>query len=161
MPIPWYKQFWPWFLLAFPLTAVIAGIATVIIAMADPDGLVVADYYRQGLAINQSMAKQRRAQDMGLNGEFVVNPHTGVVSVSLQGHKIKESTVVLRMVHPTRAHKDKESILHRDASGRLSGLIKIANSGQWRVVVEPEDNAWRLTGYLHLPKQIQTNLNPG
>lgn len=29
---PWYKQFWPWFIMAIPACGVIAGISTVIIA---------------------------------------------------------------------------------------------------------------------------------
>ena len=40
---PWYKQFWPWFLMALPATAVIGGIITIVIAMTNPDGLVKDD----------------------------------------------------------------------------------------------------------------------
>lgn len=29
---PWFKQFWPWFIISIPACGVIAGIATVIIA---------------------------------------------------------------------------------------------------------------------------------
>lgn len=29
---PWYKQFWPWFIMAIPACGVIAGITTVFIA---------------------------------------------------------------------------------------------------------------------------------
>ena len=29
---PWYKQFWPWFIMAIPACGVVAGITTVIIA---------------------------------------------------------------------------------------------------------------------------------
>ena len=28
---PWYRQGWPWFLIAFPAIAVVAGIATLVI----------------------------------------------------------------------------------------------------------------------------------
>ena len=30
---PWYRQFWPWFLIAIPAAAVVAGIVTIIIAV--------------------------------------------------------------------------------------------------------------------------------
>ena len=38
---PWYKQFWPWFIIALPLSAVIASIATFVIALQNPEHLVV------------------------------------------------------------------------------------------------------------------------
>ena len=38
---PWYRQGWPWFLIAFPATAVVAGIATLVIAIQTFDGMVV------------------------------------------------------------------------------------------------------------------------
>ena len=38
--LPWYRQFWPWFLLALPAAAVIGGILTVIIAVSNPDPLI-------------------------------------------------------------------------------------------------------------------------
>ena len=36
--LPWYRQFWPWFIIALPATAVVASLATVWIAVvAAPD----------------------------------------------------------------------------------------------------------------------------
>jgi len=41
--MPWYKQFWPWFIIALPASAVIASFTTLWIAISNPDGLVVTD----------------------------------------------------------------------------------------------------------------------
>ena len=30
---PWYRQFWPWFLIAIPAAAVVGGIVTIILAV--------------------------------------------------------------------------------------------------------------------------------
>ena len=38
---PWYKQFWPWFIIALPASAVIASFLTLWIAISNPDHLVV------------------------------------------------------------------------------------------------------------------------
>jgi len=67
---PWYKQFWPWFIIALPASAVIAGITTVFIAFENADSLVVDDYYKEGKAINQRVALLKRARDMGLKAEL-------------------------------------------------------------------------------------------
>ena len=82
---PWYRQFWPWFLLALPATAVAAGIATLIIAASDPDGLVVDDYYKEGLAINQALERDRQAQALGLSGLARLDPAAGRIVVTLNG----------------------------------------------------------------------------
>ena len=50
---PWYRDPWPWILMAGPAAVVVAGAITLWIAFASADGLVAGDYYKQGLAINQ------------------------------------------------------------------------------------------------------------
>ena len=46
--LPWYRQFWPWFIIALPACAVIAGFITLWLAVSRPDYLVVdEDEYRR------------------------------------------------------------------------------------------------------------------
>ncbi|MDX2417718.1 MAG: FixH family protein [Xanthomonadales bacterium] len=46
--LPWYRQFWPWFIIALPASAVIASFITLWLAISNPDHLVVTDNeYRQ------------------------------------------------------------------------------------------------------------------
>lgn len=46
--LPWYKQFWPWFIIALPASVVIASFFTLWLAISNPDYLVVdEDEYRQ------------------------------------------------------------------------------------------------------------------
>ena len=40
---PWYRQFWPWFIIALPASAVIASFFTLWLAVSNPDTLVVSD----------------------------------------------------------------------------------------------------------------------
>jgi hypothetical protein len=65
-PDPWYKQGWPWFLIALPATAVVAGTITMVIAVRTWDGLVVDDYYKEGKAIVQTIERTERARELGL-----------------------------------------------------------------------------------------------
>ena len=62
---PWYKQFWPWFVISLPASAVVAGIITVFIAFDNADSLVVDDYYKAGLAINDQVQLQKNALNYG------------------------------------------------------------------------------------------------
>jgi len=45
---PWYKQFWPWFLIILPLTVVVWTIVTVVIFSQNSVSLVAEDYYKKG-----------------------------------------------------------------------------------------------------------------
>jgi hypothetical protein len=41
--LPWYKQFWPWFIIALPASAVIASFISLWLAVSNPDQLVVTE----------------------------------------------------------------------------------------------------------------------
>ncbi len=45
---PWYRQFYPWMLIALPASAVIAGFVTLYLALTNPDTLVRKDCVRDG-----------------------------------------------------------------------------------------------------------------
>ncbi len=64
---PWYRQRWPWLLMLPPLAAVIGGIVTIVLAVRSDDGMVAADYYKRGLAINAELSRSRRAAELGLS----------------------------------------------------------------------------------------------
>ncbi len=62
---PWYRQFWPWFIMAPPAVAVVAGLLTVYLAGAEPP-MVVADYGRIAMATAQRAERALRAEELGL-----------------------------------------------------------------------------------------------
>ena len=41
--VPWYRQFWPWFIIAIPSSAVIGGFMTLWLALTHPESLVVEE----------------------------------------------------------------------------------------------------------------------
>ena len=55
---PWYRQFWPWFLIAIPSSSVVMGVVMINLAMSGNDSLVRKDWYKDGMAINQRMEKR-------------------------------------------------------------------------------------------------------
>lgn len=52
---PWWKYGFVWMVLAGPAVAVVAGIATALIAVDGADPVVDPDYYQKGLNINQQL----------------------------------------------------------------------------------------------------------
>ena len=80
---PWFRQFWPWFLITLPASVVVAGFATLYIANRHADDLVVDDYYKDGLAINRQLEKKQRAATQGIAAQLRFDP--GSVSITIDG----------------------------------------------------------------------------
>ena len=57
---PWYREPWPWLLMAGPAVVVVAGLFTAWLAVVHEDGLVADDYYKQGLGINKSSSAKKK-----------------------------------------------------------------------------------------------------
>lgn len=140
---PWYRQFWPWLLIAGPAIVVVAGFATLWLAIQSDDGLVADDYYKQGLAINRTL--QRTALGSELDIEAVVDVAVdGLVVVHLKGKGALAAPPAIRFTlgHPTRAGADRKVTLLREDDGHYSGKIAPVEAGRWQILLETD--AWRL-----------------
>ena len=79
---PAYKQFWPWFLFGLPGIVVVAGLTTWYIAARYADHLVVDDYYKDGLAINEVLRKQQLAEKLAIRAELTVQGNLAQVHLT-------------------------------------------------------------------------------
>ena len=61
IPVPWYRQRWPWLLFAGPAIVVVASFATLWLAASSDDGVIADDYYKRGLLINREIDRTARA----------------------------------------------------------------------------------------------------
>ena len=144
-PGPWYREPWPWLLMAGPATVVVAGVYTAVLAFSSTDGLVADDYYKQGLAINRTLQREQRATALDLAASLSFNPDSGRLRVVLTGTQLP-ATLVLRLTHPTRVGQDLRIELARSGAGNLyeaqSPMPQGAN--HWNAVLETPE--WRLAG---------------
>ncbi len=53
--LPWWKHGYVWLVIAGPAIVIVAGFATLWLAIRTPDPLVAEDYYRQGININKTL----------------------------------------------------------------------------------------------------------
>lgn len=141
----WYRQFWPWFLMALPFAAVLAGIMTFWLAARSADGLVDDDYYKKGMAINRTLDRDRAAALAGLTARLRLNERGA--TLTLQGQLARwPDRLVLRILHPTRAGMDQQVVLTRQAQGDYTGVVKLPAPGKWHLLLKDEGGAWRLLG---------------
>jgi len=158
---PWYRQFWPWFLIALPASAVVAGLYTLHIAIVTKDGLVVDDYYKEGLAINRTLDRDRRARELGVAAVFRFDPSRERITLYLDGPAaVRPDFLTLRLVHPTREGHDQKIRLEREGEQTYSASLQLAIRGNWHLLVTPPDESWRIGGRSRLEGPVQIRLAP-
>lgn len=142
---PWYRQRWPWLLMAGPATVVVAGFVTLWLAVRSDDGLVADDYYKQGLAINRTLAREERAQALGLGARIGLRGNAVELHLAGRPGITLPPRVRLTLSHPTHGGLD-QSVLLPGKDGVYAGALRREVSGRWRVMVEDEAASWRLSG---------------
>ena len=159
---PWYREPWPWLLMIAPLSAVAAGAVTIALAIESFDGLVADDYYKQGLAVNQRLARADQAQALGITGTLEVAATSGGgARVELKGRALRGEALVLTLSHPTRAGLDQRVMLRAAGAGAYAGSMTALVPGRWHAIVEDGAGQWRIRGALQVPQQQAAVLTPG
>lgn len=157
---PWYKQFWPWFLISLPLSVVIAAIVTINIAIESDDGLVSDDYYKEGLAIHKDADSAARATELGIAGALIYDAGTGAISLTLdQPLQGDASGLSLRVTHPTLPDQDQSIQLSRLDETRFAGRLEPLGQANWKLALRPADKSWRVEGRLPQPGSGEMRLD--
>src|SRR3954471_14148442 len=142
----WYREPWPWLLMSGPALVIVAGFYTLWLAVRSDDGLVADDYYKRGLAINQTLSRNQRATDMALSARVDLGAGSTKIGVTLKGHSATPPALRLTLVHPTRAMSDRVIELHPVAPGVYEGAQPADASGRRVLMLEDFERTWRLDG---------------
>lgn len=156
---PWYRQFWPWFIISVPAATVIGCMITIFLAVTRPDSLVVDDYSRIAQTTERRFRMADAASELGLQGRLQVAAGRGSVEVQLEQagavgrrHLDWPDTLLLELSHPTVPAKDMDILLTRTpTAGEATYRAQLApmTAERWYAAVESLGEAaagWRLTG---------------
>ncbi|MBL1143120.1 MAG: FixH family protein [Proteobacteria bacterium] len=141
---PWHKEHYVWMIIFFPMLAIVGGIITTILAVQSNDGLVVDDYYKEGLEINRTLERDKLALAYKLNADITLNEELGEVVIVLKADDefVYPEYLSVTFLHSTRAGLDEEvNMMLTEKStyrGHLSKLVK----GKWYVYIQRD--SWRL-----------------
>ena len=142
---PWYKQFWPWFIIGILLSSVILGLSLLTIATRGADTLVVSNYYDAGKGINQSLDREKFAEQVSIRGQLSLDNATGTAELQLEGYSNPQQ-LVLNLISPTQESKDRRVILQPVEGKRYRGLLQDEVEGRRFVEILGEEGGrqWRL-----------------
>jgi hypothetical protein len=145
-PQPWYKERWPWILMAGPAIVVVAGIVTLFLALTSFDGMVEDDYYKKGLAVNQELRRDKVAVAQGVSAQVMLSGREARVFLKATNMDKLPTQVKLHFNHPTRDGLDQAIVLENMGQGFYGGRLITDISGRWHVYIEDQEQTWRLLG---------------
>lgn len=157
LPSPWYRERWPWLLIAGPATVIVAGMVTVWLAISSDDGLVAKDYYKRGLLINKELERANRAVELGIEARVRVAAD-GALEVRLARGGTPyggTSALEIALARPTKDGTSLAAVLAPQGDGRYAGRTSPLTAGRWLVTLRSDD--WQLgTGTAEsLPGEIR------
>jgi uncharacterized protein len=152
---PWYREPWPWILMAGPGIVIIAAIYTAWLAISSADGLVTDDYYKKGLKAGETIAQSRLAEEMGIRAYLSLSRETIRIRLEAKPDTVLPTQLRVTLSHPTRAGLDQSMTLTRQGTEYVSNLLLPA-SGHWLVLLEDDAKTWRVMGSMTLPVAQET-----
>lgn len=170
--LPWYRQFWFWFLFAPLFVVVCVSLMLVTVAFRHADDVVVDNYYKQGRMINQTLEQDRRALALGLTAQLKFDRETGEVFVQMVQASVAEQNdlpeqLLLRLDHPFEADRDQRVLLKQVSAGHYRGELSARPSHNWYLSLLPESEAdkyadaeWLLSGDINFELTEETLLQP-
>jgi len=157
MVTPWYKQFWPWFLIALPASVVVGSFVTLGIFSSNSVSLVAEDYYKKGKAINIDLTKINIAKELKLKA-LVISKQNRIVIEFDKGELQHYPALVTYFTHRTLPNRDFKQVVTADAKGHYQFDLPNEISGPWFIELEPHDKAWLIQGKVTFPSESPTAL---
>ena len=136
-----------WLVFLLPAMVVVAGIATLVIAIRSGGNDAVLDSVQRTAQIQVAqLGPEERARSLGLSAVLQVHDD-GIELLPVNGKFERGTALRLILAHPSRASDDREFALQPSANGWHVAQA-IDGTHDWQIIVAPQGNAWRIHGRL-------------
>ncbi|MGB5256252.1 MAG: FixH family protein [Woeseiaceae bacterium] len=149
---PWYRQFWPWFIIALPAASVVGGLTTFWISLQTTDSLVLQTEDDMQIVAERRALADRLAAEMNLAALIDIDLESGAILAGMRAGDLQESpaALALEFSHPAFADRDQRIVLNRaqpdeDGNPVWSGHFVSIPDGRWYVSLTSNED-WRLSG---------------
>jgi hypothetical protein len=138
---PWYRNFWPWFIIAVVGWGVVSSSITLTVALNNPPHMMTGDYAKLGKALVDTHERADRAEAMGLSGTLVRRGAQWALSVDALRRDELGDRLLLLAQHPTDSARDRQVVFERIAPGEYrADAVAIPQRG--RVIVSDLEQSW-------------------
>ena len=149
--LPWYRQFWPWFVMAPPIAAMAGGFLTLWLAVQHADSVLPDRLSRIGLAVKPDHA-------IGASGALLtLRPQDHSLHLKVEGDT-STTPLTLRWIHPTLPERDQIAVMRPMAPGTYEASFPNVLNEAWLLRLE-STSGWVLEGRWQ-PGDIEVHLLP-
>lgn len=146
------RNLWPFALFTIPFAAVFVGVAMVSIAIAYPDDVVVDQYYKEGMAINERIADGEKAVELAIGAKILLD--SSRIKADISGSV--DSLHKLNFHHVTDENLDVSLGLVKQGNYFVALedsdiQARLAEPGVWYVDLVGVEQDWRLSKRLQTP----------
>ncbi len=149
---PWYRQFWPWFIIALPAASVVGGLTTFWISLQTTDSLVLRSGDDVQIVAERRALADRLAAELNLAAIIDIDLDSGAILAGMRSGDLETmpAALSLEFSHPAFADRDQRIALNRappDEKGNpvWSGHFVDIPNGRWYVSLTSNED-WRLSG---------------
>lgn len=147
-----------WIVVGIPFVSIVVTLSIVWISISTFDGLVVDDYYKKGLEINRSIARDEFARTAGVQGNLAINDKRLELTLQSNIPLVWPDTLNLGFYHPTISGKDVDAILQKVGKTVYVGSFGGLPRGRWYLQVGTEQ--WRLESAMFYPDYTSVSMLP-
>ena len=152
---PWYKQFWPWFIICIPLSAVIMGVVMITLAIEGKDPLVREDWYKDGMAINQRLDKRHKARDANLKAFISFDNAQNILTIQVNNlDTAQEPSLHLELVHPTLSNRDIKTELYKTPDNNYFAKLNTTPQGHYYALISSDQGEWEIESRVNFARTL-------
>ena len=168
----WYQESWSLYIVGVIIVTVVWSTFKVYFAFTHADEVVVDDYYKVGKAINQDLSRDRRAEELKMAANIVVNEQNMTVKVELNSDLTDWPQQLRLRLIPAALRVEKQTIALLQAPSQdnlYSGSLTVVPAGRYYLQLETLDeltpekgflSGWRLNREVHFNSGMAVELTP-
>ena len=164
----WYKEPWPWLLMAGPAIVVVAGFITFYLAQVNAADLVSDYYSKDGKHIDIQLHRDEEALKRHIAAQVLVSPDNNAAKVLVSGDFDAAQPLNLVLMHPAKKAYDQTVKLLPAQGGVASGnkheysavFKPLPDANHWYVRLEDAAGKWRVEDKWIVSQGNALNLKP-
>lgn len=163
--VPAYRQFWFWMVFGPLLFIIFFSMCTVYIALKGADDVVTDNYYKSGLAINQTLHQDEKAAALHMDAKINFDITGREVTIAVTGDAPLPPSMILFLDNPVKKALDQFVLVREVTPGNYRGELSQTIEHSWYLALVPTSNAeqrkdadWLLTGEINLAKTTSADL---